>query len=87
MSSRFFLAVTCLALTLFGGQLWGAQHGFRILFGGADETVADWSGSISTEEGAAKIVAPYHFGPGETYDDSSWKCGNQWDGRLQMVPQ
>ena len=87
MISRFFLAAGCLALTVFGGQLLGAQHAFRILFGGADETVAEWSGSISAEAGAVKIVAPHHFGPGETYDDSTWKCGNQWDGRLQMEPR
>ena len=87
MTSRFFLAATLLALTLFGGQLHGAQHSFRILFGGADETVADWSGSISAEAGSVEIIAQHHFGPGETYDGSSWKCGNQWDGRLQMVPQ
>ena len=87
MTSRFFQAAACLALTLLGGQLPGAQHSFRIVFGGTDEAVADWSGSISAEGGSAKIVAQHHFGPGETYDDGSWKCGNQWDGRLQMEPQ
>ena len=64
-----------------------AQQRFRILFGGADPAVVDWSGSIAAESGGATIVTAYHFGPSETFDDSSWKCGNQWDGKLQMEPK
>ena len=64
-----------------------AQQRFRILFGGADPAVVDWSGSIAAESGGATIVTAYHFGPSETFDDLSWKCGNQWDGKLQMEPK
>lgn len=64
-----------------------AQQRFRILFGGADASVADWSGSLSAQSGKATIIAAHHFGPRESYDESSWKCGNQWDGKLQMEPK
>ena len=64
-----------------------AQQRFRILFGGADAAVADWSGSLSATSGRAKIITAHHFGPDETFDPTSWKCGNQWDGRLQMEPK
>ena len=64
-----------------------AQQRFRILFGGADSAVVDWSGSVSAESGGATIVTAHHFGPEETFDASSWKCGNQWDGKLQMEPK
>ena len=64
-----------------------AQQRFRILFGGADATVADWSGSLSAASGEARIVASHHFGPDESFGESSWQCGNQWDGRLQMEPK
>ena len=64
-----------------------AQQRFRITFGGADPVVVDWSGSLSVTSGKASIVAAHHFGPDETFDTSSWKCGNQWDGKLQMEPR
>ena len=63
-----------------------AEQRFRILFGGADSSVVDWSGSLSATSGTASIVTSNHFGPGETFDESEWKCGNQWDGKLQMEP-
>ena len=64
-----------------------AQQRFRISFGGADATVADWSGSVSAASGEATIVMSHHFGPEESFDESSWRCGNQWDGKLQMEPK
>lgn len=64
-----------------------AQQRFRISFGGADATVADWSGALSATSGSATIVTSHHFGPDETSDESSWRCGNQWDGKLQMEPK
>ena len=64
-----------------------AQQRFRILFGGADATITDWSGSLSAASGEATIVASHHFGPDESFDESSWQCGNQWDGKLQMEPR
>ena len=64
-----------------------AQQRFRISFGGADATVADWSGSVSASSGEATIVTSHHFGPEESFDESSWRCGNQWDGKLQMEPK
>lgn len=63
-----------------------AGQRFRITFGGGDQAVVDWSGSVSATSGTASIVTSYHFGPGETFDESAWQCGNQWDGRLQMEP-
>jgi len=65
----------------------GAAERFRILFGGADQAIADWSGSLAAAAGSAEIVAAHHFGPEESFDRSSWGCGNQWDGRLQMEPK
>lgn len=56
------------------------------MFGGADPSVADWSGSVSVNAGSALIAASHHFGAGEGFDGSAWSCGNQWDGRLQMEP-
>ena len=64
-----------------------ADQRFRILFGGADADVADWSGSLSATSGSASIVASHHFGPGEAFDESTWSCTNQWDGNLQMEPK
>lgn len=63
-----------------------AEQRFRILFGGADSAIADWSGSLSAASGTATVVAAHHFGAHETFDSSSWECGNQWDGKLQMEP-
>ena len=88
MPSRL-LRSRCLALTLAiaaATPLIASQR-FRVTFGGADPAVADWSGSVSATAGNASIVASYHFGAGETFDESAWKCGNQWDGRLQMEPR
>ena len=68
------------ALPLSAGQR------FRVLFGGADGAVADWSGSVSSSPGPVSVVASHHFGPGETFSESAWTCGNQWDGHLQMEP-
>lgn len=64
-----------------------AQDRFRILFGGADTAVVDWSGELRVAPGSATIVAAYHFGAKEKYAATSWQAGNQWDGRLQMTPQ
>ena len=64
-----------------------AADRFRILFGGADETVVDWSGSLAAAGGSAEIVASHHFGAGESFERSGWSCGNQWDGHLQMEPR
>ena len=64
----------------------GAAQRFRILFGGASPTVGDWSGSLSAASGSASIAAAHHFGPEEVFDRTTWTCGNQWDGRLQMEP-
>ncbi len=88
LSTRTLLCLVALAaaLPLSAQQALPAQQRFRILFGGAGPAVVDWSGSISAQSGAT-IVTAYHFGPGETFDDSSWKCGNQWDGKLQMEPK
>ena len=65
----------------------GAADRFRILFGGADETVVDWSGSLAAAGGSAEIVAAHHFGAEESFERSAWRCGNQWDGHLQMEPR
>lgn len=59
---------------------------FRVLFGGADSEIADWSGSVSVDSGIVTVIASHHFGPQERFDTASWSCGNQWDGRLQMEP-
>ena len=63
-----------------------AGQQFRILFGGFDAAVSDWSGSVSAAAGTVSIVASHHFGPDEEFDESSWRCASQWDGRLQMEP-
>ena len=63
-----------------------AADRFRIQFGGVDEAVADWSGSLAATAGSAEIIASHHFGPEESFQEFSWQCGNQWDGRLQMEP-
>ena len=78
------LLVGCLALA--AALPLTAEQRFRILFGGADSAVADWSGSLSAASGTATVVAAHHFGAHETFDSSSWECGNQWDGKLQMEP-
>ena len=75
----------CALALLAAMPLSGAQR-FRVLFGGADGAVADWSGSVSSQSAAVSIVASHHFGPGETASESAWTCGNQWDGHLQMEP-
>jgi hypothetical protein len=64
-----------------------AQQRFRVLFGGNDPGVVEWSGKITAEGGGATIIASHHFGPDETFDSSTWQCGNQWDGKLQMEPK
>ncbi len=61
------------------------QH-FRLLFGGADSEVADWSGSVSSS-GSVAVIEAHHFGPDERFDADSWSCSNQWDGKLQMEPR
>ena len=63
-----------------------AGERLRILFGGADAAIVDWSGSLSAVGGTVSIMASHHFGPAEGFDDSGWRCSNQWDGRLQMEP-
>jgi hypothetical protein len=82
----FLRLLVCFVATVAAMPL-AAQQCFRIQFGGADATVADWSGSLSAVSGNATIVTSHHFGPDETFDESSWKCGNQWDGKLQMEPK
>ena len=64
-----------------------ADQRFRILFGGADPAVVDWSGSLSAASGSVSIVASHHFAASEAFDVSTWNCGNQWDGNLQMEPR
>ena len=64
-----------------------AQHRFRVLFGGQDKVVADWSGSVAADGGTATVVGPYHFGPSESHDHRSWKAGSQWDGKISLLPQ
>ncbi|MYB52022.1 MAG: hypothetical protein F4X77_07460, partial [Acidobacteriia bacterium] len=76
-----------LVLALAAAVPLGAAERFRILFGGADETVVDWSGSLAAAGGSAEIVASHHFGSGESFEPSGWRCGNQWDGHLQMEPR
>ena len=78
--------IHCLILVLACALPTTASQRFRVTFGGEDPEVVDWSGSVSTTDGSASIVAPYHFGAAETFDGTSWTCGNQWDGRLQMEP-
>ena len=60
---------------------------FRITFGGADREVSDWSGDIAAQGGNVEIVASYHFALDESFEGTSWSCGNQWDGKLQMEPR
>jgi hypothetical protein len=60
---------------------------FLVLFGGADEAPADWSGSISCEGGAARITAMHHFNPQETFTSSGWRAASQVDGSLSLLPQ
>ncbi len=64
-----------------------AQERFRILFGGAEAEVLDWAGSLSAENGEAEIDAPFHFGAGESYDSTSWKAKNHWEGNFNLTPQ
>ena len=78
--------VLALSTALFAVLPNAAGERFRILFGGADTAIVDWSGSLSAAGGTVSIVASHHFGPAEGFDDSAWRCGNQWDGRLQMEP-
>ncbi len=80
-----FRVFICLLALVAAAPLAASQR-FRILFGGADQEVVDWSGSLSATSGTASIVESFHFGPGEASDSSTWNCGNQWDGRLQMEP-
>ena len=75
------------ALVLAAALSLHAQHRFRVLFGGSDSTAVDWSGRIEAEGGSAAIIGPYHFGVGETHDESSWAAGNQWDGNINLLPQ
>ena len=82
-SPRFVVCFLALIATL----PLSADQRFRILFGGADPAVVDWSGSLSAASGSASVVASHHFGPTETFDESTWSCGNQWDGKLQMEPK
>ena len=75
-----------LVLPLVAAVSLSAADRFRIQFGGVDEAVADWSGSLAATAGSAEIIASHHFGPEESFQEFSWQCGNQWDGRLQMEP-
>lgn len=87
LSNSPLLRCVVLALSVAAvSPLAGGQR-FRITFGGGDSAVVDWSGSVSVSAGSAAIAASHHFGAGETFDSSSWKCGNQWDGGLQMEPK
>ena len=85
MINRFLPALVIAVGILLPGPL--SADSFRITFGGADREVADWSGGIGSQQGAVEIVASYHFALEESYDATSWKCGNQWDGKLQMEPK
>ncbi len=64
-----------------------ASQRFRILFGGADAEVTDWSGAVSSPSGTVAIVATHHFALEEAATATTWTCGNQWDGNLQMEPR
>ena len=81
---RVFVAVF---LSLVFAVSAAAQQRFRILFGGADPQILDWSGSVSAENGSVKIVAPFHFGAGESYDDAGWQAKNHWEGNFNLTPQ
>jgi len=81
MSPRLALAVLLLAATA------SAQQHFRVLFGGADSAVEDWSGSLSAQGGEVSITAMHHFGPEDSFTATSWTASNQWDGILNMLPQ
>ena len=82
LPSRILLS----SIVLFTALLPAHAQRFRVLFGGADSDIADWSGSVSVASGAVSVIASHHFGPEERFDSASWNCGNQWDGRLQMEP-
>ena len=79
--SRLVVLVLLVAVTL------PAQHRFRVLFGGADAEAGDWSGSVEAEGGSVTIAGPYHLGPEESHDDTSWQAGSQWDGNINLLPQ
>ncbi len=64
-----------------------AGEQYRVLFGGADNAPKDWSGSLSTSGGSATILTAFHFGAQESFGATSWQCGSQWDGKLQMEPR
>ena len=64
-----------------------AEQQFLVRFGGADSVVNDWSGSISASGGSVRIVAMHHFGHAESWDETSWQAGNQWDGIVNLLPQ
>ncbi len=88
MTARSLTAlIACFTLSWLAAQPSPAADRFRILFGGNDRAVADWGGRVTAEGGSVSIVASYHFGLSESYDPTSWQCGNQWDGKLQMTPQ
>ncbi len=67
--------------------LHAAPQSFLVEFGGADAAVADWAGSLTAQGGDARIVAMRRFAPGETFDETSWKARNQWDGNINLLPQ
>ena len=85
-SKSLFSCLAACLLALSSAHPAGAVERFRVLFGGADSEVSDWSGSASADSGTLTIVASHHFGPEESVEGSSWSCGNQWDGHLQMEP-
>ena len=87
LSNSPLLRCLVLALSVAAVSALDGSQRFRITFGGGDSAVVDWSGSVSVSAGSAAIAASHHFGPAETFDGSSWKCGNQWDGGLQMEPK
>ena len=74
-------------LTLSLAVISPAQQRFRVLFGGTDAEVIDWSGSVSAENGSVEIVAPFHFGKGESYTPTTWKAKNHWEGNFNLTPQ
>ncbi len=81
-----FLPVLALSIGLLQSTPLTADS-FRITFGGADREVSDWSGDIAAQGGTVEIVASYHFALDESFEGTSWSCGNQWDGKLQMEPR
>ena len=64
-----------------------APQRFRVLFGGADETPADWSGSVGARGGQARILAMHHFAPTDSFEPSSWKADNKMDDDINLLPQ